>query len=214
MTLFSLAITSLSFGDTRMFLSVCPPLKCTDTPCFPHMFFILSHMPCAYGMTMWHFLEEYFFVGVCFFFWPSCCWEIFLIAHLWYLHWPSTYSRCCSSFSSNLGIEQMVCAPCVMVVITLYLAAKLWLLSHGRYKSVCVGFLYTPMVKVPSVSGVMMVSKKGMEPSSLDYSTVNWMEGSTVLMCLKNSSFVWLMLYHKGIINIPLPHPGGAVLLR
>ena len=57
----------------------------------------------------------------------------------------------------------MVCALCVKVLITLYVAAKLWLLSYDRYKSVCVGFLYTPVVKVPSGSGVMMVSKKGME---------------------------------------------------
>ena len=42
----------------------------------------------------------------------------------------------------------MVCALCVRVLITLYLAAKLWLLSHWSYRSVCVGFLYTPMVKV------------------------------------------------------------------
>ena len=55
MTLFLLAMLSLSFGDTRMFLSVCPPLKCTATPCLLHMFFIHSHIPCAYGITMWHF---------------------------------------------------------------------------------------------------------------------------------------------------------------
>ena len=160
MTLFFLAMISLSFGDTRIFLSVCHPLKCTATPCFSHMFFILSHMPCAYGITMWHFLVECLCVGVCFFFYPSCCWEIFLIAHLGYLHWLSTSSRCCNSFLSNFGVEQMVCALCVKVLIRLYLATKLSLLSHGRYKSVCVGFLYNPMVKVPSVSGVM-VSKKG-----------------------------------------------------
>ena len=46
--------------------------------------------------------------------------------------------------------------------------AVLWLLSHGRYRSVYVGFLYTPMVKVPSASGLMMVSRKDIEPSSLD----------------------------------------------
>ena len=76
----------------------------------------------------------------------------------------------------------MVCALCDRVLITLYLAAILWLLSHGRYRSVCVGFLYTPIVKVPSACGLMVVSRKGMEPSSLASSTVNWMEGSTVLM--------------------------------
>ena len=37
-----------------------------------------------------------------------------------------------------------------------------------------------------------MVSKMDMEPSASDSSTVNWMEGSTELMCLKNSSlFDW-----------------------
>ena len=166
MTLFLLAVISLSFGDTRMFLSVCPPLKCTAIPCFPHMFFILSHMPCAYGITMWHLLADCFDVGVCFFFFPCCCWKICFIAHLGYLHWPSTSSGCSYSFSSNFGIEQMVCALYVRVLITLYLAAKLWLLSHRRYKSVCVGFLYTPMEKVLSVSGVIMVSKKSRRFSS------------------------------------------------
>ena len=35
-----------------------------------------------------------------------------------------------------------------------------------------------------------MVSKQGMEPSSLNSSIVNWMEGSTELMCLKKSPCV------------------------
>ena len=38
-------------------------------------------------------------------------------------------------------------------------------------------------MKVPSACGVMMVCKKGMEPSALDSSTLNWMEGSIELMC-------------------------------
>ena len=42
------------------------------------------------------------------------------------------------------------------------------------------------MVKVPSACDVMVVSKKGMEPCVLDSSTVNQVEGSTELMCLKN----------------------------
>ena len=44
------------------------------------------------------------------------------------------------------------------------------------------GFLYIPMVKVPSASGLTVVSRKGTESSYLASSTVNWMEGSTVLM--------------------------------
>ena len=84
----------------------------------------------------------------------------------------------------------MVRALCERVLITLYLAAMLWLLSHGRYRLVCVGFLYTPMVKVPSASGLMMVSRKDMEPSSLASSTVNLMDGSTEFKCRRNSSCV------------------------
>ena len=81
---------------------------------------------------------------VCFFSFCWCLLKIFLIAHFGYLHSPSTCSRCCSSFSANSGVEQMVWALCVSVLITLYLAAMLWLLSHGRYSSVWVSFLYTP----------------------------------------------------------------------
>ena len=84
---------------------------------------------------------ECFDVVVCFFSFLCCFLKIFFIAHLGYLHWPSTSSRCCNSFSISFGVEQMVCALCVRVFITLYLAAKLWLLSHGRYRSECVGFL-------------------------------------------------------------------------
>ena len=141
------------------------PLKCTVAPCFPHMFLnfylCLVHMVSQCGI----FLTGYLDVGVCFFFsflfFSCCCRNIFLIAHLEYLHRPSTSSRWFNSLLSDCGVEQMVCALCVKVLITLYLADKLWLPSHGRYKSVWVGFLYTPMVKVPSVSGVMIISKQG-----------------------------------------------------
>ena len=45
------------------------------------------------------------------------------------------------------------------------------------------GFLYTVMDREPSTSGLTIVSKKGMEPSSLLSSTVNLMAGSTLFMC-------------------------------
>ena len=51
------------------------------------------------------------------------------------------------------------------------------------YGSVCMGFLYTAMDREPSTSGLTIVSKKGMEPSSLLSSTVNLMAGSTLFMC-------------------------------
>ena len=54
---------------------------------------------------------------------------------------------------------------------------------HCKYWSVWVGLLYTVMDSVPSASGLTMVSKKGMDPSSLLSSTVSLMAGSTLFMC-------------------------------
>ena len=62
-------------------------------------------------------------------------------------------------------------------------AERWWWLSHCRYWSVCVGFLYTVMDRLPSASGLTIVSKKGIDPSSMLSSTVNLMAGSTLLMC-------------------------------
>ena len=111
MTLFFFTISSLSLGDTRIFLSVFPPLKYTVTPCFLPMFLILSHMPGTYGMTMWLLFVDCLVVhlGVCFFPFLCCCLKTFLMAHLGYLHCPSTSSRWFNSFPRNLGVEQMVC---------------------------------------------------------------------------------------------------------
>ena len=72
------------------------------------------------------------------------------MAHLGYLHSLRTFSRCCNSLFNNFGVEHVVLALCVRVLITLYFDARLWLLSHCRYRSVWVGFLYTFVVNVPS----------------------------------------------------------------
>ena len=57
--------------------------------------------------------------------------------------------------------------------ITLNLAERLWWLSHCRYWSLWVSFLYTVMDRPPFSSCLTIVSKKGMESSSLLSSTVN-----------------------------------------
>ena len=62
-------------------------------------------------------------------------------------------------------------------------AERWWWLSHCKYWSVCVGFLYTVMDREPSTSGLTIVSKKGMEPSTFLSSTVNLIAGSTLFMC-------------------------------
>ena len=104
-------------------------------------------------------------------------------AHLGYLHLVRAFLRCSFSFLSNSGLLHTVEALWERVWMTLNLAERCWWLSHCRYWSVCVGFPYTDMDREPSTSGLTIVSKKGMGPSSLLSSTVNLMAGSTLLMC-------------------------------
>ena len=104
-------------------------------------------------------------------------------AHLGYLHLVRAFLRWSLSCWSNSGLLHIVLALCERVWITLNLAERWWWLSHCKCWSVCVGFLYTVMDIVPSASGLTVVSKKGMDPSSLLSSTVNFMAGSTLLMC-------------------------------
>ena len=188
-TLLFLLMVSLSLGDTSKFLGVFLPLKYTCIPYFLQMFLKLSAIPLEYGTTMW--LIFFCVTGCCFFLFVLecvCVWMIFCIAHLAYLQPINAFSKCSNSCLVESGVEHSVLALCVRVLITLYLEAKLWLLSHWRYWSVWVGFLYTFVVNVPSVSGVMSRSKNGMEPFGPASSMVNVMDVSTWLMWWKNSS--------------------------
>ena len=90
-------------------------------------------------------------------------------------------------FVEKLRIATHCLALWVRVLITLNFAERWWWLSHCRYWSVWVGFLYTVMDRSPPTSGITMVSNKGMAPSSLLFSTVNWIAGSTLLMCCRKS---------------------------
>ena len=62
-------------------------------------------------------------------------------ALLGYLHLVRAFLRCCISLLRNSGLVQTVLALWVMVLITLYLATRLWWLSHHNCWSVCMGFL-------------------------------------------------------------------------
>ena len=53
----------------------------------------------------------------------------------------------------------------------------------------CVDFLYTVVLRLPSFLGVNNMSKKGMDPSSLHSSLVNCMLGSMLFRCSRNLSF-------------------------
>ena len=94
------------------------------------------------------FMDLLVVLGLCLFsFLCCCCLKTFLMAHLGYLQWPSASSRWFNSSSRSLGVEQMVYALCVKVLMILYLADRLWLLSQGKKRSVCVDFLQTPIKK-------------------------------------------------------------------
>ena len=51
------------------------------------------------------------------------------------------------------------------------------------------GFLYTVVDRLPSFCGVTRVSKKGIAPSALVFSAVNFMFSSIELVCWKNSLY-------------------------
>ena len=66
---------------------------------------------------------------------------------------------------------------CAKVLNTHCFGVMWWLMSQCRYWSVCLGFLYTEVLKVLSGCMVTSVSKKGSDPCCVG-STVNWMCGS------------------------------------
>ena len=162
-------------------------MKCICISCLLQMFLQLSLKTMIYGTTVWDLLV---LLVVFFLLLLEHLLDLlnFMLAqfkaHLGYLHLLNAILRWSSS--SLNGWELMVLALCVRVLMTLYLAAKLWWLSHCKYKSVCVGFLYTVVMRDLSGCGIPNVSKKGMDPSFLDGSEVNWMCGSKLLRCSRN----------------------------
>ena len=57
------------------------------------------------------------------------------MAHLGYLHLTRASLRCCNSLFKSPGVVQTVLVQWVSVPMTLYLADRLWWLSHSRYWS-------------------------------------------------------------------------------
>ena len=212
-------MVSLSFGAMRRFLMVSPPFRCTWTPYFLHVLLKFSLRPWWYGTTMWGWLilgcsglvglvPLLLFLLVSsfvFFIW------ILFRAQVGYLHFFKAEVRCCSSLFRCCGEEHMVLALCSKVPITLYFAGMLWWLSHCRYKSVWVGFLYTVVSNLPSFPGMMRMSKKGIEPSSLDSLQVNLMLLSMELRCCSRESlWAFLMIMKESSTN--LFHSDGLCL--
>ena len=71
------------------------------------------------------------------------------------------------------------------------------------------------MDRPPSSSGFTMVSKNGMEPSSLLSSTVNFYGRVNTVNVMKEVLFVDFLIDDKSVIHKPATEPGvgwGAVL--
>ena len=113
---------------------------------------------------------------------------VLFMAQLGYLHITRALCICCCSSSICCWLEHMCLALCKRVLMILYLFAMAWWLSHCKYWLVWVGFLYTVVVRLPSLCGVTKVSKKGIDPSALVVSAVNLMLGSIEFKWWKNSS--------------------------
>ena len=128
-------------------------------------------------------------------------------AHVGYLQLFNALFRWYSSFFSSCLLEQTVLFLYFRVLITLYLEDRWWWLSHCKYKSVCVGFLYTVVNRGLSGWGKTTVSRKGRDPSGLASSVVDWMCGSMLLICSRNFSFLAASMT-TSVIHISLPATG------
>ena len=58
----------------------------------------------------------------------------------------------------------------------------------------CVIFLNTDVFRLPSSSGVTIMSRKGMDPSSLVSSQVNWILGLMEFRCFRKLSLLFFLM--------------------
>ena len=89
------------------------------------------------------------------------------------------------SVLSSSGVELTALALWFSMFMMLYLAPKWWLLSQCKYCSVYLDFLYNIMDSVLLGSCVTEVTKNGVEPSGHMSSSVNLMNWSMLLICLR-----------------------------
>ena len=183
-----LVMWSLSFGATNSSFKVFPLIKCTWMPYFLPMFLEPSLSLLLHGTVMEILLMLLFLLvwvlflldfGVLFFNF------ILFMAYEGYLHAVNALSMYVNSSSNWSWLEQMFFALCINELITLYLLAMAWWLSHCKYWLVWVGFLYMEVGKLPSPLTVTKVSRKGNDPSALVFSAVNCIFSSMAFICWK-----------------------------
>ena len=171
---------------------VFPLLKWTSMPYLLHRFLNVSLSPSWYVTVM-----ELLHVGLLFwllfllFLGAFTLVFILLMAHIGYLHNVNASWICCCSSCNSSWFEHMSLALWSNELITLYLLDMAWWLSHLRYWLVWVGFLNTFVCRLPSLFGVINVSRNGMDPSSLVFSTVNLMWLSREFKMMEKFFFMW-----------------------
>ena len=129
-------------------------------------------------------------------------------AHVGYLQLVRAFLRCSFSFWSNSGLLHTVEALWERVWMTLNLAERWWWLSHCKYWSVCVGFLYTYGQRtidlwfnnsVQEGDGTILLIVLYCKP----YGRVN------TVYVLQEALFIDFLVDDKGVIHIPVPELGG-----
>ena len=118
---------------------------------------------------------------------------------------PEVFFSCLS----NAGLLHTVLALWEGVLITLNLAERLWWLSHCRYWSVWVHFLYTVIDRPPSSSGFTNGVQEGDGTILLIVLHCKFYGRINTVNVLKEVLFVGFLVDDKGVIHKPAPEPGG-----
>ena len=130
-------------------------------------------------------------------------------AYLGYLPLVRAFLRWSISCWSNSGLLHTVLTLWERELMTLNLAVRWWWLSHCRYWSVCVGFLYTVMDRLPSDSGLTNGVQEGDGP--ILFLVLHCKPDGRVntVNVLKEVLFVDLLVDDKGVIHKPVTKPSG-----
>ena len=141
-----------------------------------------------------------------------CC--TLVMAQWGYLHFHSAVPKWFISPWSSSGSVKTTSGLWVNVPMTLYLAERLWWLSHCKYWSVWVGLWYTLKGQWIVCYGCDKGVKEGNSPIALSsfHSELDcWID--TVYMIQEYLS-VSLFLDDPCVIHKPVPNPGGGVNSR
>ena len=131
------------------------------------------------------------------------------MTQLGYLHLTSASLRCYNSSSKSPGVLQTDLALWASVPMTLYLADRLWWLSHCKYWSVSVGLQCTLILGNCLPLVWTRYQEKGSPILLITFNSELYAWFYTVDM-IQEKLFMGLLLNDKSAIHKPVPIPGGA----